>query len=98
MSLVDGAVAGEGAAAAVHRGTGAACPVRRKSRLDGNLWSRAERKARLVEDNMMRDDDASSREVKASVPFVGGRVTKEDASCGPWGKLVRCRGTKVWVA
>lgn len=41
-------------------------------------------KGGLIENDMPRDDDASAGEVKAPVPFMGGRVAKENTGCGSW--------------
>ena len=47
-----------------------------------------ERKSRLVEDDMTRDDDTVGGEVETPVAFVIGGVADEDTQSGAWGKFV----------
>ena len=57
-----------------------------------------ERKSRLVEDDMTRDDDTVGGEVETPVAFVIGGVADEDTQSGAWGKFVGGGGSEVGIA
>jgi hypothetical protein len=68
--------------------------IKKSVKVDRRGWS-SEWKNILIEDNMMREDEVVSEEVKAAIPLVVRGVTEEDTTSGPGGFV---RGNHEGVA
>jgi hypothetical protein len=82
---VDGATEGE---ATVELGGGDS----KKSSCDNKVgWGLGEGEGRLGEDDMSRDDDTSSRQVKTAIPLMRGGIPPKHTSNGARCEFVGCR-------
>jgi len=68
-----------------------------KVRIPAGTIALSKRKGSFIEDDMPRDDDSFSGEIKAAISFVMSGVAKEGTESGVGSEFVDCSGREVRV-